>query len=595
MPPTVPIEPFALTATYRPLMCVVERLLGLAALNELYRQRPADGRPFCDRALRALDIQYELSETDAARIPRSGPLIVVANHPYGALDGLVLASLLHRARADVKLVGNALLAGLPELRDLMLFVDPFGRCSQVMANARAVREMLRWLDRGGAVAIFPSGEVSHSRHEGQIVDSRWAPSIARVVRHTRSSVLPVYFEGQNGRLFRAAGRIHPLLRTALLPRELLKQRHHSIGVKVGHAIPFGRLEGLRDDEQMMSYLRLRTYALGGNDRNESAVRRVSSPAIVRSEIATPEPAHVIRDEVEALPKSQVLIRNESCSVCIGRASQLPCTLREIGRLREIAFRGAGEGSGSPRDLDEFDGRYLHVFVWHDERSEILGAYRVGPTDEIVPASGVAGLYTNTLFRYDTRLLDQIDPALELGRAFVRPEYQRDYGPLLLLWKGIATFVARNPRYRLLFGPVSISSDYRSLSRQILAQFLHATAYRRDLGQLVTARNPPAFLRYPSDASPLVGAVVRTLAEVGALLGEIERDRKGVPVLVRQYLKLNAKLLGFNVDATFGNVLDGLMLVDLTEVDRAILFRYMGSAAATSFLAHHGVVAERRAS
>ncbi len=595
MGPTASIEPFALTATCRPLVRIVERLLGLETLNALYRQHPPVGGSFCDRALHALDIRYDVTETDTARIPRSGPLIVVANHPYGASDGLILGSLLQRARADVKLLGNVLLASIPELRHLMLFVDPFGRRTHVTANARALRAIVRWLGSGGTLAVFPAGEVSHVHQAGQVIDSQWAPSIARIVRRTGSTVLPVYFEGGNSALFRAAGKIHPLLRTALLPRELLQQRHRIIAVRVGSAIPFSRLEGLPDDEQMMSYLRLRAYALGGNDRNESAVRQGSSPAIVRAEIATPEPAHVIRDEVEALPESQVLVHNESCSVCIGRASQLPRTLLEIGRLREIAFRGAGEGSGSSRDLDEFDQRYLHLFVWHHQRSEILGAYRVGPTDEILPASGASGLYTSTLFRYDKRLLVQIDPALELGRAFVRPEYQRDYGPLQLLWKGIAAFVARNPRYRLLFGSVSISNHYQSVSRQILARFLYATAYKADLGQFVSARNPPPFLRCRFDASLLVGAAVRTLADVGALLAEIERDQKGVPVLIRQYLKLNAKLLGFNVDATFGNVLDGLMLVDLTEVDRAILFRYMGSGGAASFLAHHGILAERRAS
>ena len=303
---------------------------------------------------------------------------------------------------------------------------------------------------------------------------------------------------------------------------------------------------------------------------------------------------MLDDEIRALRPSGVLLQNGGFDVCLAHARQIPRTLLEIGRLRELAFRAAGEGSGKPRDLDTFDQHYLHLFVWHRERREIAGAYRMGGTDTILPRFRVRGLYTSTLFEYDERLLAQIDPALELGRAFVAPGYQRDHSPLFLLWKGIAAHVYQNPRYRMLFGPVSISNRYQSLSRQILARFLYATSYRPDLGQLVTARHTPSFLRQRGRLACVAGPVVRTLAEVGALLTEIEADQKGVPVLVRQYLKLNARLLGFNVDPAFGGALDGLMLVDLTGVDRAILARYMGAARADEYLGMHGTV-RRRAS
>ncbi len=305
----------------------------------------------------------------------------------------------------------------------------------------------------------------------------------------------------------------------------------------------------------------------------------------------PEPAAALAREISSLPESRHLLRSGAFTVCIAPSASLPHTLREVGRLREIAFRAVGEGSGGARDLDRFDEHYQHLIVWNHERQEVVGGYRIGQTDEILPRLGVAGLYTSTLFRYDPRLLADIGPALELGRAFVRPEYQRDYSPLLLLWKGIGTFVARNPRYRTLFGTVSISNDYQSLSQQILARFLYATSYRPDLAARVQARNPPPFLRAGRDVPAVAGRVARSIADVGAVVAGIEADGKGVPVLLRQYLKLNARLLGFNVDAAFGGVLDGLMMVDLLDVEREMLVRYMGKAGAATFLARQ---TERRA-
>lgn len=572
-------------------------MIGLARLALLSCRRPTDSRPFCDRALETLGVKLDLTAEERARIPRDGALVVVANHPTGALDGLLLLSLVKGVRADVKVLGNSWLRWLPGLRDDLIPVDVFRGRTRVHTNASSLRTAIRWLRSGRALIVFPAGEVAHIADEdGYLAESAWQPAIARIVRRTRATVTPVFVPGQNSVAFERVGRIHPLLRTALLPRELLRQRGCTVRPLVGSPIPCSRMDQFTDVQQLTSYLRLRTLALDVPARSDVG----NSPCIVQSH----SPSSVAR-EVWSLGAKQVLASSGQLDVCIARAEQIPTALREIGRLRELTFRAAGEGSGTACDLDRFDEHYFHLFVWNRERNEIVGAYRAALTDEILARSGVAGLYTSTLFEFDTALIEELGPAIELGRAFVRPEYQKDYSPLLLLWKGIASFVSREPRYRVLFGPVSISNEYGSLSRQILARFLYATAYSGRLGQLVTGRNEPAFLRTRRGVRPIAGNIVRTVADVGRLLSEMESDGKGVPVLLRQYLKLNARLLGFNVDPDFGNALDALMVVDLGGVDRSILVRYMGASGTAAFLSYHrlqdsagvktGTPRERRAS
>ena len=290
-------------------------------------------------------------------------------------------------------------------------------------------------------------------------------------------------------------------------------------------------------------------------------------------------AESIRDEIEALPGSQVLIDRDSCRVCIARASQIPRALREIGRLREVAFRAAGEGTGQALDLDRFDVAYLHLIVWERREHEIVGAYRLVETDQVIREYGIEGLYTSTLFAYDPQLFETLGPSLELGRAFVQPRYQRRAYALPMLWRGIARFAARHPRYRVLLGAASISASYRPESRALMAAWLQHHHGAPDLARLLQARSPWSI---GGDAHDRILSVTdeRALSEV---ISGLEPDGKGVPVLLREYLKLGARILGFNVDAAFSCALDVLLAVDLTRVDARVLALFMGRAEATEFM------------
>jgi len=335
-----------------------------------------------------------------------------------------------------------------------------------------------------------------------------------------------------------------------------------------------------------AYLRALTYGLArhGEARRRSLMK-LRTPA-ERRPIAPEIPREQMAQEIEALPARACLIQSGDWTVYCADAVSIPNVLLEIGRLREITFRTVGEGTGHSRDLDRFDSHYKHLFVWNRAHQVVVGAYRVAPTDRVVARYGVRGLYTRTLFRYRRRLLDEMGPALELGRSFVRPEFQRDYQPLLLLWKGIGRLVASEPRYRMLFGPVSISADYGTTTRQLLARFLLANRYSTELGSLVRPRRPLREDLLDGADAIVRSTVAASIGDVDALVRELETDRRGIPVLLRQYLRLNGKLLGFSVDPAFGRVLDGLIVVDLTTVGFALLAKYLGKEDAQRFLALH---------
>lgn len=565
---------------------LLERLFAIDRINRIYeRVSPGGSEQFIERTLDDLGVACRLTEQDLARIPAKGPLVVVANHPFGAIEGIALAVLLRKVRRDVRLMANFLLDRIPELRDLFICVDPFGGEAAPAHNLRPMRQAMRWLAGGGALAIFPAGQVAHfDLTQRQVVEPPWSPTIAGLIRRSGASVLPVFFNGCNRPLFHALGLIHSRLRTAMLPRELISKTGSALDVQIGAAIPPRRLAEFQDSTAMTAYLRQRLLLLrhreGPRTPVVSSCTTASAPNSMEPIIAASSP-QLLASEVDRLSPDQLLADGGEFRVYLASASQAPNVVREIGRLRELTYRATGEGTGKSIDLDEFDQWYQHLFVWDVLTQQVVGAYRLGPTDQILGCRGAGGLYTTTLFNFKRELLGRLNPALELGRAFVRFEFQKNYAPLLLLWKGIAQFVCRNPRYKTLFGPVSISNDYCQASRQLMVEFLRSNHLAAELTEMARARNP--FRRHGSlgDAHRL------DATDLDDVITEIEPDRKGVPVLLRQYLKLGAQFISFNVDAAFGHSVDALMLVDLTRTEPRILSRYMGRAEAARFLGAHG--------
>ncbi|HTL30856.1 MAG TPA: GNAT family N-acyltransferase [Tepidisphaeraceae bacterium] len=569
----------------------IDRLFALDRLSDFYDDVVAHSpneqlNPFLRQTLESINVRCHIPVEDLARIPKTGPLVIVANHPFGAIEGILLGSAISKVRTDLRIVANFLLQRIPELQRLFLFVDPFGSHNAKTSNLKSIREAVRWTKNGNALTIFPAGEVSHlSVKRRTIADPPWNAAAARIARMSGATVLPIYFAGANRPLFQFLGLVHPRLRTAMLPREFLALRDRTIDMRIGSPISPKQLAEFADDQASIDYLRQRTYLL---QHRSPQVRSDRQPDTKAEPIAPPGDAIAIRSDVDALPADQVLLESGDYCVIIARVAQIPNLLNEIGRLREIAFRATGEGTGKSRDIDTFDYDYLHLVVWNRSKHEIVGGYRIGQTDVLLAGKGRQGLYTSTLFEYSDEALRRLTPGLELGRSFVSPNYQRSYSSLLLLWKGIGQFVVRNPKYKTLFGPVSISNTYRSASKQLMVRFLRVH-HNANAQQLVTPKNPFHERRVGGlDDATLATFLDRDGDDLSALVSEIEPDQKGIPVLLRQYLKLGAKLLAINVDPKFSDVVDGLLMTDLTQTDRRVLARYMGDEGLRHFLAFHGM-------
>ena len=563
-------------------------LLAAPGISRLIKLRD-DGKnyddpfAFVDFVLRELQVQLQMPPFEAENIPASGPVVITANHPYGGLDGLMAMAVIGQRRRDLRILANPELAQLDGLGSLMIPVDPFGGPQSKRANVAGMRKAVRWLEDGGALIIFPAGEVSHLHLRTlSVSDPVWSATSARLIRISGAPVVPMFFGGSNSPLFHLAGVLHPRLRTLLLPHELGNKLGARVPIRLGSPLAPAKLAAIETDAQLAAHLRLKTYLLAGTAAPETAALELQRALEPIGPAIDPER---LSCEIETLPPEMLLVTSGRMRVYCAPTSRIPWTLQELGRLRELTFRAVGEGTGRSADIDVFDDYYEHLFVWNTETREIVGAYRLGRTDAISRRFGKRGLYTSTLFDYNDLFLKLLGPALELGRSFVRVEYQKSFASLMLLWKGIGEYVSRHPRYCRLIGPVSISNDYRQLSRDLLVGFLRKKNLDRLAKTLVRPKKP--FRGRFSVRS--LGGQDETLADIEKLstvVSDLEPDGKGAPILLRQYLKLGGRMLGFNVDPDFGNALDCLVLIDLRKTNPRVLRKYMSDAGWERFANAH---------
>jgi len=580
---------------YRFARPLIERVLHLHSFNaileqarQLYANSPSDQglRSWLDATLQAAGIQTAVStppnDKDAFY---PGPIIAVANRPFGLLDACIIGRELARHRGHLLILGSPTLAEIPELSPWVLPFETRTASTNPYQNHASLRSARQHLLAGGTLLVFPATDIAHWRLGKGISESPWNDHAAQLALDTRASILPVFLQGQNSLLFQGIGLLDARLRRTLTPREFCHHQHQQTHVHFGSIIPYARLQRFATATELTRHLRLRTLLLGIRPATplSSVTPPESKPVCARSS------SQEVIAEVHRLSGTPAeLARSGSLQAFIAQASDIPHLLQEIGRLREITFRLVGEGTGKAIDLDTFDAYYLHLFLWDTDQQRLVGAYRLGIAHEILRHHGPRGLYTSTLFKFKAPFLQHLDDAVEMGRSFIAPEYQRTAGALPLLWKAISLWMSRNPRYRKLFGPVSISQDYATASRHLMVEYLRDHCGSNELSPHVRPRHPfrPGSSR--AILREIVSAKIQSLEDCTTLVSSLEMDQKGLPILLKHYLRLNGKLLSFNVDKTFSSVVDGLILVDLTRTDPRLLAKYMGEARCRAYLEHHGL-------
>lgn len=550
---------------------LVMHIMRLNKINKLYSDvYTEDPEVFLDQLIDALGVTIEISDEDLQKIPKTGAFITISNHPFGGLDGIILIKLLSRTRPDYKVMANFLLKKIIPIKDYFMGVNPFENRKSI-SSAGGIKEALRHLADGKPLGLFPAGEVSaYQAESNNVEDKEWGNSVLKLIKMANVPVVPIYFKGSNSLLFHLLGLIHPMLRTVKLPSELLNKKNRIIKLRVGNPISVETQNSFVDLVQYGKFLRAKTYLLGSSLEVKNFFLKSQKAEIKVEPVAPAIDVAVLKKEIETIQEDYLLFSMKNYSVYCVPTMRIPNILNEIGRLREITFRAVGEGTNRSIDLDEYDLYYSHLFIWDNDADKIVGAYRVGKGKEIVDRYGIKGFYINSLFKIRKDMLPVLYESIELGRSFIMEDYQRKPLPLFMLWKGILYFLIKNPEYRYLIGPVTISGKYTDVSKELIMKFIIRNHWNKELAACITPRCKYRVETRDPDVDVMLEASNDNLATLDKMIGDIEPSSDKLPVLLKKYISLNGQIVGFNIDPKFNMCLDGLLVLDLFDVPMAII-------------------------
>jgi putative hemolysin len=542
----------------------------LSQLNKEYQKRKSlNGIDFIDSILEGFEIDFEIPEKDLKRIPKSGAFITISNHPLGGIDGMILMKLLLHQRPDYKVIANFLLHRLDPLKPYIMPVNPFEDHKEAKSSLGGIKQAISHLKNGKALGMFPSGEVSTYKDEKVIVDKPWDPAAMKLIQKAKVPVLPIYFHAKNSLFFYRLASMSDILRTAKLPSEMLSQKRRKIKVRIGNPISVQDQLEQTNLEAFTAFLRQKTYMLANvferKNLFEKIPRNLKLPKTPKK-IAVEMAEALMEIEVENCRKmDKRLLSSKNYEVFLAKKEVIPNIMTELGRLREITFRAVGEGTNNATDLDKFDEYYHHLFLWDNEAKKVAGAYRMGMGNEIYVKYGIDGFYLQELFRFEPELHKMMSQSIEMGRAFIIKEYQQKPMPLFLLWKGIVHCTLRFPQHKYLIGGVSISNKFSNFSKSLMIEFMKSHYYDPYIAQYIKPKKEFKIKLKDADKDFVFDASEADLNKFDKIIDEIEPENIRLPVLIKKYIKQNAKVVAFNVDPLFNNAIDGLMYIRIADL------------------------------
>lgn len=536
--------------------------LGLGKINRLF-DGAADyqGREFADHLLENMNITIDVSADQLENIPKEGGFVVVSNHPFGGIEGVMLLSAIAKVRPDFKIMANFILSHIPNLKECFFAVNPFENNPEWKSSVSGIKGAIQHIAAGNGLGVFPAGEVSRYHGHDFPEDLPWSTSIARIIKNAGVPVIPVFWEGQNSKFFYALDKIHTMLGTARLTRELANKHDTCFNLHIGKPIMPAEVALYENPKELAAYLRSRSYALEANIPTQAVEKKVAD----LEEIDAPTDLSLMLNELEAIREKAFLYSTSDYDCYLADYEDIPNLMHEIARLREETFRAIGEGTGKSLDQDEFDRHFKQMILWDKVKQKIAGCYRLGIGSEIIPKYGVKGFYVSTLVNFDEAFAKHLSNTIELGRSFVTLEYQKEVLPLMLLLRGLSDVVVRYPEAKHFIGPVSISSWYPKFYMSMIVKYVtEKHPVSEELAHMATPMTPfhEGFLKV--DADVLMQGNMDGIEKFDKFMFRLSNGQYRLPTLFKKYLKLNAKFLCFNVDPDFNDTLDSLLFLTFTD-------------------------------
>ncbi|MFC4164290.1 lysophospholipid acyltransferase family protein [Epilithonimonas zeae] len=564
----------------RPVASAIMNLTKINEVNNLYNKLiHTQGVQFFDEFIREQELSYIVFEEDLAKVPKTGPFIIVSNHPLGALDGILMCKILLRVRPDFKVMGNFLLSKIKPMEPFVISVNPFEGRKDAYNSSSGMRETFKHLQEGGCIGIFPAGEVSNKNNEyGEVLDRPWGKTALKIIKKARVPVVPMYFHATNSKMFYNVSKLHPDLQTLMLPTEMMRKRDKPIRIRIGKPISVKQMEEEETLEELGDYLYNKVYMLKSYyERRKSITEKLKLPNMVLKNplqkqnnivqnIIDETPVEDIVNEIEKLKvaENKKLFSHGDYDVFFTKSEEIPSIMREIGRQRELTFRAIGEGTNLPFDLDEYDNHYHHLFLWDNAGKKLVGAYRMALGSEVMKKFGIDGFYTSSLFEYDPELQPFFRKVIEMGRAYISIEYQQKPFPLFLLWRGIVHVCLRNPEHKFLMGGVSISNKFSEFSKSLMIEFMRSHYYDSAVAQYIHPKNEFKVVMKERDKALFFEDMDADLNKLDKIIDDLEPELR-LPVLIKKYIKQNAKMIAFNVDPNFNDAIDGLMYIRISDL------------------------------